>query len=337
MPAKLRLRHPKGVSTLTVDLESPDATVQDLLNQIFGVSEIMPSQQELKIGYPPTALEAVIPELPLSSLGIKSGDQIMVTQKSGAPPINQSTRPTAPPLPAEPRGVNTNPPASLPPPSAPSSNKSGLEYVSVEGGYLVHRIVPDDNSCLFASVALVLEQDIGKAQTIRKVVGDAIRKDPGTWTEAMLGRPPEEYIRVITSKDSWGGAIELSILASYYSTEIASIDVETGRIDNFTPTSGVSSGNCVLLIYSGIHYDAAILKPALDVPDDFSTTVFNSGNPQILAALKQLADKLRKKRMYTNTATFDLKCEDCGQGLKGEKGAREHASQTGHVRFGEYH
>ena len=122
---------------------------------------------------------------------------------------------------------------------------------------------------MFASVALVLEQDIGKAQTIRKgafvsslvhkntlltyfsVVGEAIRKDPGTWTEAMLGRTPDEYIRVITSKDSWGGAIELSILASYYSTEIASIDVETGRIDNFAPSSGVSSGNCVLLIYSG--------------------------------------------------------------------------------------
>lgn len=144
----------------------------------------------------------------------------------------------------------------------------------------------------------------------------------------MLGRSPDEYVRVITSKDSWGGAIELSILASYYNTEIASIDVETGRIDNFTPSSGVSSGNCVLLIYSGkpacvvhselypsrplgIHYDAAILKPALDVPDDFSTTVFSAGDSQILSALKQLAEKLRKKRMYTNTATFDLKCEVC--------------------------
>jgi hypothetical protein len=29
-------------------------------------------------------------------------------------------------------------------------------------------------------------------------------------------------------------------------------------------------------------------------------------------------------------------CQECGQGLKGEKGARAHAEQTGHVRFGEY-
>ncbi|SRR6266550_885538 len=72
-----------------------------------------------------------------------------------------------------------------------------------------------------------------------------------------------------------------------------------------------------------------------------------------LIAAKKLADTLRAKKAYTNTATFDLKCEVskilhitvcspqnigqvCGTGLKGEKEARAHAEQTGHVRFGEY-
>src|SRR5690349_16525903 len=40
----------------------------------------------------------------------------------------------------------------------------------------------------------------------------------------------------------------------------------------------------------------------------------------ILTAAKKLATKLREKKAFTNTATFDLKCEQCGQGLKGEKG-----------------
>lgn len=142
MPAKLRLRHPKGVSTLTLDLDAPDATVQDLLNQIFSVSEIMPSQQDLKIGYPPTVLEAVVPELPLSSLGIKSGDQIMVTQKTGAPPINSNTRPTAlqPPLPSGPHGVNTSSPTSSSTLTGAPTSQSGPENVSVDGGYLIHRV-----------------------------------------------------------------------------------------------------------------------------------------------------------------------------------------------------
>jgi len=75
-------------------------------------------------------------------------------------------------------------------------------------------------------------------------------------------------------------------------------------------------------------------------------------NDLIIPALRRLADILRSKKAYTNTATFDLKCEvsvgpysgsiplivlqQCGKGLKGEKEASVHAEQTGHVRFGEY-
>ena len=42
--APFRVRHPKGVSTLQLDPES--ATVQDLLQAIFSVSEIPPSAQD---------------------------------------------------------------------------------------------------------------------------------------------------------------------------------------------------------------------------------------------------------------------------------------------------
>jgi len=56
----------------------------------------------------------------------------------------------------------------------------------------------------------------------------------------------------------------------------------------------------------------------------------------ILEGSLKLAGKLREKKKFTNTATFDLKCEICGVGLIGEKGAREHAKATGHSSFGEY-
>ncbi len=42
--APFRLRHPKGLSTIQLDTES--ATVQDLLEAIFAVSEIPPSAQD---------------------------------------------------------------------------------------------------------------------------------------------------------------------------------------------------------------------------------------------------------------------------------------------------
>ena len=121
-------------------------------------------------------------------------------------------------------------------------------------------------------------------------------------------RPRDEYIRTILSPNSWGGAIELTILAAHYRTEIASIDVETGRIDRF----GDEGEGRALLIYSGIHYDAAVLAPEPSAPQDFCVSVVPSGGTEgehVLEAVRVLATKLRAKRAYTNTATFDLKCE----------------------------
>lgn len=101
------------------------------------------------------------------------------------------------------------------------------------------------------------------------VVADGIRKDMETYNEAILGsvlfpssnlpnlisnitisRPRDEYISTILKPATWGGAIELSVLAAHYNTEISSIDVETGRIDRFEPTSGEGSGNRWVLFVS---------------------------------------------------------------------------------------
>jgi ubiquitin thioesterase OTU1 len=86
-------------------------------------------------------------------------------------------------------------------------------------------------------------------------------------------------------------------------------------------------------VYSGIHYDAATLSPIKDAPPDFHQTVFpivssvrrspiqyvlmhiklsGDNTDPILVAATKLADILRQKKAFTNTATFDLKCEVCG-------------------------
>jgi len=90
--------------------------------------------------------------------------------------------------------------------------------------------------------------------------------------------PPAKYIDTISKPNSWGGAIELTIFAAHYNTEIASIDVETGRIDYFTPPASESvisftSMRCIV-IYSGIHYDAASLAPMIDAPAEWHQTLF---------------------------------------------------------------
>ena len=141
----------------------------------------------VKAGYPPHSL-TLIPELPLESLGLKQGEQLIVTQKLEASQRPSSQRTTAP---ASTSAVYTTPATGLTRSQAsepvPAPQTNGPDHVETEGGYLVHRvrdtfyspkfivflitfgqIVPDDNSCLFSSVALVFEQDIKKAQEIRK-------------------------------------------------------------------------------------------------------------------------------------------------------------------------
>ncbi|KAF9052902.1 hypothetical protein BJ165DRAFT_1523652 [Panaeolus papilionaceus] len=318
--APLRIRHANGIATLGVPLDSIDITVNDLQQQIYQVSNVLPSRQILKSGYPPRTLD-LISELPLQSLGLKPGDQIIVGESTAPLPVA-----AAPPRQGS---------------SLPSSQQSttGPDYVQVDGSFLIHRIVPDDNSCLFSSAALIFEQSISKASELRQIVAQGIQKDPETYNEAILGMPPSKYVATITKPSTWGGAIELGILAAHYQAEIASIDVETGRIDYFSPGDHRTGMRCIM-IYSGIHYDAASLAPMAEAPAEWHQTLFsiksNDDSDPILAAAKKLAAILRSKRAFTNTATFDLKCEQCGQGLKGEKGARAHAEATGHTSFGEY-
>ncbi|KAF7323118.1 OTU-like cysteine [Mycena chlorophos] len=348
--APIRLRHPKGVSTLNISLDSDSYTVKDLQQEISSVSGILPNRQSLKCGYPPRVLTLDFPELPISSLGLASGEQLIVSETaedSGIarvkPPSSSTTSSSSPFLnpvgqaPAASSQTTRSPPRAAPAPApAVSASSGGPDAVETEGSFLVHRVVPDDNSCLFSSVALIFEQDMSKAPSMRKIVAEGIRKDPETYNEAILGMPPQQYIAKIQQPSAWGGAIELGILAAHYNAEIASIDVETGRVDQFAPGADRTAENRCIILYSGIHYDAATLAPMADAPAEWHQTLFPTRNANVLAAGKKLADILRAKRKFTNTATFDLKCEQCGVGLKGEKGAQAHAKETGHTRFGEY-
>jgi ubiquitin thioesterase OTU1 len=87
--------------------------------------------------------------------------------------------------------------------------------------------------------------------------------------------PPSQYTAKILNPSAWGGAIELGILASHFQTEIASIDVETGRVDHFSPPHDHDVGGMrCILIYSGIHYDAATLAPTSDAQSEWHQTLF---------------------------------------------------------------
>jgi len=341
----IRLRGPQGIATIQVTLDAP---VSDLQQAVFAATDIPATLQDLRAGYPPVAL-TLVPNLPVSSLGVRRGDMIIVSSavKDLADPaparttLSNERKPSSPPTLvnrkplshlADANDSSTAPTESKP--SRPPALAADMnDAVPVDGGFLILRAVPDDNSCLFSCIALTFEQDIKAAPKLRQVIADAIRENPVQFNDVFLGRPRDEYISMILKSTAWGGAIELMIFADYYQTEISSFDIETGRCDRFG--EGSYESRCIVM-YSGIHYDATSLAPTESTSPVFHQTVFPVFSAPIMLAAEKLASKLRLKKAFTNTTTFDLRCQVCGHGLKGEREARQHAKDTGHVEFGEY-
>ena len=85
--------------------------------------------------------------------------------------------------------------------------------------------MPDDNSCMFTSVggAIPIADPSG---ILRNEVGEYILNHPEEYTKAILGEEPSRYVRRMKEKDTWGGAIELSILSDIYKIQICSVDVK---------------------------------------------------------------------------------------------------------------
>jgi len=119
--------------------------------------------------------------------------------------------------------------------------------------------MPDDNSCLFHGIAFLLDP-FKPPGSLRGIVASEVSANPDKWNEAMLGKPPGEYIDFIKNPIRWGGQVELAIFASAYRAEIAVIETQGGRCDVYGEGSGYQRR--VYLLHSGIHFDAVTFGPS---------------------------------------------------------------------------
>ncbi|KAJ1932314.1 ubiquitin-specific protease otu1, partial [Linderina macrospora] len=222
-------------------------------------------------------------------------------------------------------------PAAAPP--APHCSHSDVS-VPVGEGYLVRRTVPGDNNCLFRALAHTLGKPDITMERMRHIVVDRILENPAVYSDAVLGQPAEQYCQWIANAESWGGGIELAIFSDEFDVEVCSVDIQTRRIDQFGEGR---HGSRVILLYSGVHYDYVAFTYDTDSPAAFDLTLFNvhDSGDDVLAAARELADKLRSKHEFTDRAQFMLRCAECNAILHGEGEAQAHFATTGHVNFAE--
>lgn len=360
---RVRIRGPAGQATISL---TETATVRELQSQITAKTSI--SNFDLKYGYPPKPLS--LKEYPgttkLQDIGINLGSEQLIVSESVSPSNELSSDVTQNPSPSNAphthsssktsskstpssfslAEVGTAPPPPAQQPSKPLSltrkpTVSELDAPELplpnHGATMILRIMADDNSCLFRAFGTAFFGAMDNMQELRSIIAQNIQANQNTYSAVVLEKTPDDYCRWIQTQDAWGGAIELDILSQHFDVEITSIDVQTLRADRFNEGRPL---RCIL-VYSGIHYDTIALSPSdppykhAYAPPEFDTKMFDTADTVVLDCATELCRILQGKHYYTDTAGFRVRCNVCGKVSVGEKGATEHAAQTGHYDFGE--
>ncbi|KAK6349878.1 ubiquitin-specific protease otu1 [Orbilia brochopaga] len=356
---RVRIRAPNGTHTLTLE---DVATVGDLLNEIYAKTSIGSRVVSIRYGYPPKQLDIPAPDTLLIDLPFTiHGEQLIVSEnRSPSPglpvfidgpssgPLSNSQGTRFQEEEREQRGLAGSIPKAVKDFFSPSTPEPKTEspYASIKGNEPVvrvgdntgssctMRVMEDDNSCMFRAVNYIFARGIDMMTELRSVVATVIQEDGRLplelqrYSEAVLGMGRNKYCEKIMNLNTWGGYIELTILADYFNMTIHSISVSDDTVVSYNE----GKENYGIVIYSGIHYDCVATSQNINDPDQ-DVTVFSKYETKVLDAARNLCRILKERNYATNTASFVLQCLDCGQELVGEKQAQQHGEQTGHSNF----
>jgi len=316
MAAKLNLRCKSASGMQIVKDITTETTVLELKTCLGNLCSIEPYKLKIRSGFPPKVIDISNDLLTMNEMPFKSGDTLLVEEdKSLAAPTPASSSSTAAP---------------------PSDSLGSLWKAQLDktDGILTRKVVPANNSCLFTSINCCMSDgklDLDVAPLMRDIIVGAVSSQPALYNEALLGKPNAEYCQWILKGESWGGAIEVSILSKYYAVEIDVVDTQSGRIDRFG--EDVEYPKRIFLLYDGIHYDPLVMEPLDGSPT--CKTVFPTSDDSVTVQALELAAECKNSRQFTDTANFQLRCITCNKPLKGQREAQDHAKKTGHTNFGE--
>ncbi|XP_076448678.1 ubiquitin thioesterase OTU1-like [Babylonia areolata] len=319
MSTALRLRCQTKGGLKSLEGLMPSSTIADLLLVISKATAIPAGRLKVKVGFPPKAIDTSDISRTMSDLQLRSGDKITVDEDMAS--------------------GEGNPGATAPQGGQGRVDTDRLlqqQLASGAKGILQRKVVPADNSCLFTSINAVMTDgsvNPDSAEELRQVIAGVVSSDPETYSEGFLGRPNPDYVRWILNKDSWGGGIELAILANYFETEIAVVDSQSARIDRFGEDRSFS--HRVFLLYDGVHYDPLVMEAA-DSTGSIVELRFSSSDDGTMLQAMDIAREAQSSGQFTNMEQFSLRCLVCRVPLKGQKEAQQHALSTGHQNYGEY-
>ena len=201
----------------------------------------------------------------------------------------------------------------------------------------VQRYVNADNSCLFSSISYLMDKENfneNSSLIYRLTIVDFI-KENNEITDDFLGMPREEYINKMEDTNCWGGAIELKLFSDILEIQIASIDIQSGRVDIFGETKDYSRR--IYILYNGIHYDPLVMNfEGNEEKFDSDITIFEPEDYDKLIKFQNLAEKLKLEGKFVDLNNINnYRCCKCNEEFQDEKDVMLHGQNNDHWEFEE--
>lgn len=187
--------------------------------------------------------------------------------------------------------------------------------------------------------------------SLRELVSNTIISNPTEYA-SFLQKPVDEYVEWITKEKSWGGAVELGIVAKHFNVEIDSIDVQRLATYRFNhppdaedaaalaanPPPSTQPGQIPhptargIVCYTGIHYDLFVFNyderyASKDV------VLFDMDDPVPLMMAMEACKLLNIGGCFDDEDEMELVCMICGVKMTGNRGVEAHGRKTGHFTF----
>lgn len=195
------------------------------------------------------------------------------------------------------------------------------------------RFVDSDNSCLFSSIGYLVDNKNFNETTklqYRQLLTNYI--EDNNVDIAILGMSKEAYINNIQHPSTWGGAIELKLFSDMFQVEIASIDVQSNRVDIFGQDKNYPQR--IFVLYNGVHYDPLVMAYTEDNVDDITT--FASDDSQTLIEFQNHVKVYKEAGDFVDPKNMNqFECDQCKTLFESQMDAYDHANNYQHWNFNE--
>lgn len=197
----------------------------------------------------------------------------------------------------------------------------------------LRRYVDSDNSCLFSSIGYLIDHKNFNEETklqYRQLLVNYLEKN--NFEQGILELPKEDYIENIQNPSTWGGAIELKVFSDMFQIEIASIDVQSNRVDIFGQDKNYPQR--IYVIYNGVHYDPLVMAYTEDPIDDI--TSFESDDNETLIQFQNYVKMFKEAGDFVDLSNMNkFECQQCQTMFENQEEAFNHAQNYQHWQFNE--